>query len=229
MKKVAVFGNTGGGKSTLARRLAEATGLPLYPLDAIQYRAGGGKVPDEEYLLAHAALLGRDRWIIDGYGSVASSFERFAAADTLVYLDLPLATHLRWVTKRFATGLFRNPEGWPENSPIWSSTLNSYKVLWLCHRRLTPRYRQFVAEASSSKRVHHLKSPAEMEGFLQAVRREQRPHAESFLAAEPVRSLRFLNHARTSRSRAHRKTQVSKTRNNPINRIDSPFCYFRRI
>jgi adenylate kinase family enzyme len=36
MRKVAVFGNAGGDKSTLAKRLAEATGLSLYPLDAIQ-------------------------------------------------------------------------------------------------------------------------------------------------------------------------------------------------
>jgi adenylate kinase family enzyme len=45
MKKVAVFGNAGGGKSTLARRVAELTQLPLYPLDAIQFKAGGVKVP----------------------------------------------------------------------------------------------------------------------------------------------------------------------------------------
>jgi hypothetical protein len=31
----------GGGKSTLAKRLAELTRLPLYPLDLIQWRAGG--------------------------------------------------------------------------------------------------------------------------------------------------------------------------------------------
>jgi len=31
MKRVAVFGNA-GGKSTLARRLAELTRLPLYPI-----------------------------------------------------------------------------------------------------------------------------------------------------------------------------------------------------
>ena len=68
MKKVAVFGNTGAGKSTLARRLAELTQIPLYPLDRIQYRAGGGKVPDDEYLRAHAEMLRRDAWIIDGYG-----------------------------------------------------------------------------------------------------------------------------------------------------------------
>ena len=64
MKKVAVFGNAGGGKSTLARQLAELMRLPLYPLDRIQYRAGGGEVPHEEYLKTHAALVLREEWII---------------------------------------------------------------------------------------------------------------------------------------------------------------------
>ena len=102
MRKVAVFGNAGGGKSKLARRLAEVTGLPLYPLDRIQFKTGGGKVPHEEYLKKHADLLSRGEWIIDGYGSVASAWERFSVADTLVYIDLPLLTHYRWVTKRLA-------------------------------------------------------------------------------------------------------------------------------
>ena len=38
----------------MSRRLAEITRLPLYPIDVMQYRRGGGKVPDEEYLQAHA-------------------------------------------------------------------------------------------------------------------------------------------------------------------------------
>ena len=49
MKRVVVFGNAGGGKSTLAKRLADLTRLSLYPLDTIQFRAGGGKVPHDEY------------------------------------------------------------------------------------------------------------------------------------------------------------------------------------
>jgi adenylate kinase family enzyme len=173
LKKVAVFGNAGGGKSTLARRLADLTRLPLYPLDLIQYRLGGSEVPREQYLQAHAALLRRDAWIIDGFGCIASAWERFAAADTLVYVDLPLAIHHWWVTKRLLKGLFANPEGWPANSPIWASTIDSYKVLWRCHRRLTPQYRKLVSEVAPSKRVHHLRSPREIGTFLDAARREQ--------------------------------------------------------
>lgn len=172
MKRIAVFGNAGGGKSTLAKRLAALTGLPLYPLDMIQYRPGGVKVPHNDYLAAHADLLNRDEWIIDGFGCIPSAWERFARADTLVYIDLPLATHHWWVTKRLIGGLFVTPEGWPENSPIWSSTINSYRVLWRCHRRLTPRYRQLVADMAASKRVHHLTSPAGMAALLDATRRQ---------------------------------------------------------
>jgi adenylate kinase family enzyme len=172
MKKVAVFGNAGGGKSTLARQVAELTRLPLYPVDIMQYRAGSGKVPHEEYLKAHADLLKQDRWVIDGYGCVPSAWERFAAADTLVYVDLPLFTHYRWVTKRLVKGMFVNPEGWPEGSPMWSSSMQAYSVIGLCHRHLTPRYRQLVADAASTKQVHHLRSPTEMRAFLAAVRQE---------------------------------------------------------
>jgi adenylate kinase family enzyme len=169
MKRVAVFGNAGGGKSTLAKRLAELTQLPLYPIDMIQFKRGGDAVPHDEYLRVHADLLCREEWIIDGFGCVSSAWERFSAADTLIYVDLPLLTHYMWVTKRFLKGVFVNPAGWPDKSPIWSSTISSYRVLPLCHRHLTPRYRQLVADAAASKCVHHLRSSAQIRSFLKAV------------------------------------------------------------
>ncbi|MCW5798299.1 MAG: hypothetical protein KIT40_07365 [Nitrospira sp.] len=88
MKRVAVFGNAGGGKSTLAKKLADITGLPLHPVDSIKYKTGGEEVPHAEYLDIHTGLLRNERWIIDGFGCMASAWEQFAAADTLVYVDL---------------------------------------------------------------------------------------------------------------------------------------------
>jgi adenylate kinase family enzyme len=172
MKRVAVFGNAGGGKSTISRRLAELTGLPLYVVDMMQFGAGGVRVPQHDFLQAHADLLRRDEWIIDGFGSAALSWERFAVADTLVYVDLPLLIHYAWITKRFIKGLFADPKGWPKGSPLWSSTLSSYRVIPLCHRNLTPKYRLLAAEAAASKRVHHLRSVAQIQSFLEAVRKE---------------------------------------------------------
>jgi adenylate kinase family enzyme len=125
MRRVAVFGNAGGGKSTLARRLAATTRLPLHVIDEMQFRVGGVAVPNDEYLRNHAELLSRDEWIIDGFGGIRAAWERFAAADTLILVDLSLITHYWWVTKRLILGLFATPKGWPKDSPAWSSSMRA--------------------------------------------------------------------------------------------------------
>lgn len=166
MKKIAIFGNAGGGKSTLAKTLAARLQLPLFALDQLCWERGGGAVPHEVYLQRHAAVLAREAWIIDGYGSIDTLWPRLAAADTLVYIDLPLPLHLWWVTKRLLLGRIRPPEGWPENSPLLSSTLRACQVLWLCHRRLTPKYRAYVQSAAATRRVVHLRSRSQIAAFV---------------------------------------------------------------
>jgi len=172
MKRVAVFGNAGAGKSTMARRLAEITGLPLCVLDKVQFREGGEPVPHEEYLERHRDLLAQEAWIIDGYGDAATTRERFAAADTLIHVDPGLPVLYWQVTKRLVKGLFADPEGWPKDSPLWSSTMSSYRVIPCCHQYLTPRYRKLGVGMGASKRVAHLRSGREAAAFLDQVRRE---------------------------------------------------------
>jgi adenylate kinase family enzyme len=171
MKRVAIFGNAGGGKSTLARRLSNATGLPLYALDLIRFRADGSTVAQEDYAKAHADILARNEWIIEGYGCPVTLRERLAVADTLIYLDLPLLTHYRWVAKRLVKGLFVNPEGWPPHSRVWQGSLQSFRVIRLCDRDLTPQYRAYTASVADIKRVHHLRSRAQIEAFLRTFER----------------------------------------------------------
>jgi hypothetical protein len=172
MKRVAIFGNAGGGKSTLARQLAAITGLPLYVIDKLQFQEGGAAVPHDEYSRLHRDVLSKEAWIIDGYGDAATVWERCGLADTLVHVDLPIPIHYWRVTKRLVTGLFADPEGWPKDSPLWSSTMSSYKVIPLCHRYMTPRYRQLITTMAASKRVAHLTSSHEMSAFLNEVRSE---------------------------------------------------------
>jgi adenylate kinase family enzyme len=172
MKRVAVFGNSGGGKSTLARELAAISGLPLAVVDELQFRAGGVKVPDEEYLQAHATLLAKDEWIIDGFGGSKSLWERLEAADTLIHVDLPLAVHAFGITKRLIKGLFVAPQGWPAGSPVITSSIASYRILWPCHPRLTPKYRSYIAESAKRKRVFRLRSRVELMQFLESMMKE---------------------------------------------------------
>jgi adenylate kinase family enzyme len=169
MKKVAVFGNAGGGKSTLSKKLAEITNLPLYVLDKIKYKPGGEEVEEQDYRQAHDQILESEQWIIDGFGSMETLWERLEAADTLIYIDLPLHTHFMWVSKRLMKGLFKNPEGWAENSPILKGSFNSYRVLTACHKFLTPKYREYVKSSSQTKEVYHLKSVNNMSQFLATI------------------------------------------------------------
>jgi adenylate kinase family enzyme len=172
MKKVAVFGNAGGGKSTLSKRLSQITGLPLYVLDKIQYPSGGKPLPQEDYKHVHQKILATDRWIIDGFGCMETVWLRLDEADTLVFVDLPLYVHFWWVTKRLITGFFSPPEGWPHNSPILRSSLSSYRVLWLCHKYLTPKYREYIEQARSLKSVYHIRSTQQISQFFELMENE---------------------------------------------------------
>lgn len=172
MKRVAIFGNAGGGKSTLARELAAITGLPLYVIDKIKFQPGGAEVPHEKYLRLHNSIVDQEEWIIDGFESIKLAWERFEAADTLVLVDLPLEVHALWVTKRLVKGLFVDPQGWPEGSPVISSSIQSYRVLWPCHSRLTPKYRSYVLEVAQRKRVYHLCSKREITHFVETIKNE---------------------------------------------------------
>ena len=172
MKRVAVFGNAGGGKSTLSQQLSEMTGLPWIPLDLLQYRPGGVEVPHAEFKAAHNDLLQQDCWVVDGFGSLDTLWNRLAVADTLIYLDMPVLLHYWWVTKRFFTGAWVTPAGWPEHSPLFRGTLNSYSTIWLCHTKLTPRYRTYVEKNKVAKRVFHLRSRQDIEQFWKTVEAE---------------------------------------------------------
>lgn len=166
MRRVAIFGNAGGGKSTLARELGKRTGLPVFPLDQMKYRSGGGEIPYEEYLDLHRQMIQQEAWIIDGFGCITTVWERLAEADTLVHVDLPLWKHGFWVTKRLMKGLFVDPEGWPENSPIISGSIQSYKVLWPCHSKLSPKYRAYCDQVSAEKSVVRIQNGKDVKALL---------------------------------------------------------------
>lgn len=166
MKKVAIFGKPGGGKSTLAKTLCEVTGLSLFQLDSIEYGEGGIRVSEEVYIQRHRDILNKDNWLIDGLGSLESFRERIAAADTLVFIDLPLLLHFWWVTKRLIKSPFIHPEGWPKGSPILRSTFTSWSNLYYSYKLWTPEFRQKIENFSSSKQVYILESPKDIRLFI---------------------------------------------------------------
>lgn len=88
MKRIIVIGCPGSGKSTLSRALHNKTGLPLYHLDMMNWRADGTTVERSVFRRRLSDVLEKDEWIIDGnYGSTMDA--RMEACDTVIFLDYP--------------------------------------------------------------------------------------------------------------------------------------------
>ncbi|SFM22634.1 adenylate kinase [Marinobacter zhejiangensis] len=166
MRKIAVFGKPGSGKSTLSKALASATGIPLHQLDSIVYKKNGELVDRQSYDEAHGDILSSDSWIIDGFGPIDSFNQRLQAADTLVYIDLPYWTSYWFVTKRLLKGLFVKPEGWPDGSSVLKGTLESYKVLRQCPKFWNGRIIDRLDRLSAEKSVYIVSSVSELDNFV---------------------------------------------------------------
>lgn len=99
MKKIAIIGSGGAGKSTLARQLGEALHLPVIHLDALFWQPGWVPTEEQEWDKQLAKLVAQERWIIDGnYGRTMDV--RLEAADTIIFLDYPTLVCLTRVIKR---------------------------------------------------------------------------------------------------------------------------------
>ena len=91
MKRVVILGRGASGKSTLANRLGEITGLPVIELDQIFWRAGLLATPRDQWVVLQERLVAEDRWIMDGDLGPYDAIEvRLQAADTIIFLDFSL-------------------------------------------------------------------------------------------------------------------------------------------
>ena len=171
MKKVAIFGKPANGKSTLSQQLASATGIDLYAIDSILYKPNGEEVSRRCYEQIHEGIIASEQWIIEGFGpmnSLDSFYKRLAAADTLIYIELPYSITYWLVLKRFLKGLFKTPKGWPEGSSILKGTLESYKILKLCPKFWNDDFVQRLEKLNTTnKSLYIIRSISELNHFVE--------------------------------------------------------------
>ena len=91
MRRVVIIGRGASGKSTLARRLGDITGLPVIEVDKIFWQPGLIATPREQWVAIQEKLVAGDRWIMDGdLGPYDAVEVRLRAADTILFLDFSL-------------------------------------------------------------------------------------------------------------------------------------------
>jgi hypothetical protein len=170
MRRIAIIGNAGGGKSTLARQLGAALAIPVYEIDLLQWKPGWIPAPTEEVAQTHNQWLASPAWIIDGWGSWATIRARFDLADTIVVVDFPLALHYWWAIKRQVTCMFQSNPAWPPPGcralPV---TWRLLKMIWQIHWIMRPKLLELVARYHHSSHVVYVRSPHQLQELIRSV------------------------------------------------------------
>jgi adenylate kinase family enzyme len=166
MKRTVIIGNSGGGKSTLARRLGAASACPHIEIDSLLWQPGWQLTPNEVYDAEHARLIAGDNWIIDGLGRRESIPARLARATDIILVDMPLWVHFWLAAERqikWARGAVEHPPAGLKKMP---PTEALFRTTWEVDREWMPEIRQLVAmEEHKGKRVVRLGSIDELEAF----------------------------------------------------------------
>ena len=164
--RAVVIGNSGGGKSMLAQRLASTSKCDHVAIDGLLWQQGWQLTPAEIYSAEHARLIGEESWIIDGLGRLDSIPERLARATDIGLVDMPLWIHF-WLAAerqlRWSSGQIENP---PAGLTTMPSTEALFRTIWEVDRDWMPEIRRLVAlEEQRGKRIFRLNSIADLDEF----------------------------------------------------------------
>jgi adenylate kinase family enzyme len=175
MQRINVKGTSGAGKTTVARALASHLGLAYVELDELHHGPGWTEASAEELQAKVRAFMGSapDGWVIDG------NYERklgeivVGAADTIVWLDLPLRTKLRRLWRRTHARIRGDEKLWNDNVESWRSAFWGRESLFAWTLRSHVRQRREWPRMFGEKLVR-LRSEAEVGAWLAQVPRRKR-------------------------------------------------------
>lgn len=162
--KIAIIGNGGGGKTTLARNLAEKTKIPLFIVDNVQFLPELKRRPIEETREIVDGWISHSSWIIDGFGPIDSIEKRFCAADRIIFVDFPLWRHYLWATKRQISSIWKARSELPENcnEATLQRTWELYRILWRVHKKIRPELFEIINRNKVQDKVTWITQPTDL-------------------------------------------------------------------
>jgi len=164
MKRILIIGSGGAGKSTLARRLGEKTGIEVVHLDRLYWKPGWVETDKGEWAAIVRRATERDSWIMDG--NFGGTFDiRASACDTIIYLQIPRLRCLYRVLKRRFT--YRGTHR-PDMAPGCHEKVDPEFLLWIWNYPKKAKYRKdpILKKLEGEKTIIRLRSNAEVEKFL---------------------------------------------------------------
>ena len=161
MKRIAVTGPAGAGKSRLARDLGDAYGIEVLHLDTMFWKPGWVLTPPEEWEAVQRRELERDSWIVDAqYDDMIPGW--FDGADAVVFIDASPLRCLWRVSRRRIDG-----NGGPdvpagsEPAPFHRALAKFIRGQWRYRRTIRPELLADLARRRTRQRIVVLRTEEE--------------------------------------------------------------------
>ncbi len=131
--RIFITGNAGSGKTTLARKLGMATGLPVIGLDRIIWQPGWKKTSKEVRMAQERAISAKGFWIVDGVSNIFQD-----AADVVIFLDVSRSKSFVRCMKRNWKFMFQSRPELPPNCPEFLILPYLLKLIWKFPNQVRP-------------------------------------------------------------------------------------------
>ena len=168
--RILVYGVTGSGKTSLAARISEATGIPWHSVDELTWEPGWVPVPTDEQCRRIEAICAGKRWVLDtAYGAWLEI--PLGRAELVVALDFPRWLSLYRLTRRSVARAI-------DGRPVCNGNRESFRHLFSADsivgwhfksfRRKRERMRAWEADPRAPDVVRFAR-PAEVERWLRGL------------------------------------------------------------
>lgn len=170
IKKIAIIGNAGCGKSTLSERINKIFNLPIYHLDKYFWKPNWVRTDIEEYQIIHDNLCDKDEWIIDGMNLKFLEY-RIKKADIIIFLNIPRYICFWRIFKRtikyYGQETPSSAQGCPER--VNWEFIKFLKWVWDFKSKYPPKIMKLLNTYKTTKQIYIFRSQAEIDRFLEKI------------------------------------------------------------
>lgn len=167
-------GISGSGKTTLGRELERRLGLRHLETDALVHGPDWTETPDDDLRARLEEVIAGDRWVIDSDYRRKVGTLVLEAADTVVWLDMPLHLCLRRLLQRTRRRIRGDERLWNDNKESWRTALVGWDSLFVYAVRKHFGQRRTLPELLKQPQLTHLhvvrlRSPSQLRRWLDSV------------------------------------------------------------